>query len=79
MEQLWQIIAIAVGIISIGIPFLTRKKKQTNQDNAILTLGIVFVALGIVSVMTVHWDTHLSELGVLLGIVTVVRRLRKKV
>jgi hypothetical protein len=34
MEELWLIIAIAVGIISIAvaIAFLTRKKKQAIQD-----------------------------------------------
>jgi len=42
MEELWSIIAIAVGIISIAvaIAFLTRKNKQTIQDNALLSLGI---------------------------------------
>ena len=39
MEELWLVFAIAVGIITIAIAIalLTRRKKQTIQDNTLLT------------------------------------------
>jgi hypothetical protein len=80
MEELWSIIAIAVGIISIvaAIAFLSRKKKQTIQDNALLPLGIMLVVLGII-----FGDDHLVGysfigVGVFVSIISAVRGLRKK-
>jgi len=80
MEELWPIIAIAVGIISIvvGIAFLTRKKKQTIQDNALLPLGITLVVLGIIFGDDRLVGYSFIGVGVLLSIVSAVRGLRKK-
>jgi hypothetical protein len=80
MEELWLIIAIAVGIISIAtaIAFLTRKKKQTIQDNALLPLGITFVVLGIVFGDDRLVGYSFIGVGVLLSIISAVRGLSKK-
>jgi len=80
MEELWSIIAIAVGIISIAVTivFLTRKKKQTIQDNVILPLGITLVVLGIIFGDDRLVGYSFIGVGVLLSIVSAVRGLRKK-
>jgi hypothetical protein len=80
MEELWLIIVIAVGIISIAtaIAFLTRKKKQAIQDNALLPLGITFVVLGIVFGDDRLVGYSFIGVGVLLSIISAVRGLRKK-
>jgi uncharacterized membrane protein len=80
MEELWLIIAIAVGIISVAvaIAFLTRKKKQTFQDNALLPLGITLVVLGIIFSDDSLVGYSFIGVGVLLSIVSAVRGLRKK-
>lgn len=75
MEELWLIIAIAAGIISIAvaIAFLTRKKKQTIQDNALLPLGITFVVLGIIFGDDRLVGYSFIGIGVLLSIISAVR------
>ena len=80
MEELWLIIAIAVGIISIAIAiaFLERKKKQAFQDDALLTLGITLVVLGIIVGDDRLVGYSFIGVGVLLSIISAVRRLRKK-
>jgi len=80
IEELWSIIAIAAGIISIAIAiaFLTRKKKQTIQDNALLPLGITFVVLGIIFGDDRLVGYSFIGVGVLLSIINAVRGLRKK-
>jgi hypothetical protein len=78
MEELWLIIAIAVGIISIAVTFLTRKRKQAIQDDAFLTLGIALVVLGIIFGDDRLVGYSFVGVGVLLSIVCAVRGLRKK-
>jgi hypothetical protein len=80
MEELWSIIAIAVGIVSIAIAiaFLTRKKKQAIQDNALLPLGTTLVILGIIFGDDRLVGYSFIGVGVLLSIISAVRGLRKK-
>jgi len=80
MEELWLIIAIAAGIIliAITIAFLTRKKKQAIQDDALLALGITLVALGIIFGDDRLVGYSFIGVGVLLSIVSTVRALKKK-
>jgi asparagine N-glycosylation enzyme membrane subunit Stt3 len=80
MEELWLIIAIAVGIISIAIAiaFLARKKKQAFQDDTLLTLGTTLVVLGIIFGDDRLVGYSFIGVGVLLSIISAVRRLRKK-
>lgn len=80
IEELWLTISIVAGIISIpiAIAFLTRKKKQTIQDNALLPLGITFVVLGIIFGDERLVGYPFIGIGVLLSIISTVRGLRKK-
>ena len=80
MGELWPVIAIAVGIISIAIAiaFLSRKKKQAIQDDALLTLGSTLVVLGIIFGDDRLLGYSFTGVGVLLAIISAVRRLRKK-
>jgi uncharacterized membrane protein len=80
MEELWLIIAIAAGIVSIAVAvaFLSRKKKQAFQDNALLSLGIMFVVLGIIFGDDRLVGYSFIGVGVLLSIISAVRGLRKK-
>jgi hypothetical protein len=74
MEELWLIIAIAVGIIliAVAIAFLTRKNKQAIQDDALLTLGITLVVLGIIFGDDRLVGYSFIGVGVLLSIVSTV-------
>lgn len=74
MDQLWLIIAIAIAIILLDVVFLTRKKKRTNEDNALLTLGMVFVALGIIFGEDRLSGYSFIGVGVLLSIIYVIKR-----
>lgn len=78
MEELWLIIAIAVGIITIAIAFLTRRKKQTIQDNALLTLGAALVTLGIIFGDDRLLGYSFIVIGVLLSIISAVIKLGRK-
>jgi hypothetical protein len=80
MEELWLIATIAVGIISIAIAiaFLTRRKKQTIQANALLPLGTTLVVLGIIFGDDRLVGYSFIGVGVLLSIVSAVRGLRRK-
>jgi hypothetical protein len=80
MEELWLVIAIAAGIILIAIiiAFLSRKKKQAIQEDALLTLGITFVVLGIVFGDARLVGYSFIGVGVLLSIISAVRGFRKK-
>ena len=80
MEELWLIIAIAAGIISIAIviAFLIRKKKQAIQDTALLPLGITFVVLGIIFGDDRAVGYSFVGVGVLMSIISAVRGFRKK-
>jgi hypothetical protein len=80
MEELWLIIAIAAGVISIAIviAFVTSKKKQAIQDNALLPLEIAFVVLGIVFGDDRLVGYSFIGVGVLLSIIGAVRGFRKK-
>lgn len=80
MEELWLPIAVAVGVISIAIAiaFLARKKKQAIQEDALLTLGISLVVLGIVFGEECLVGYSFIGVGVLLAIISAARGLRKK-
>ncbi len=80
MEELWLITTIAVGIIAIAIAigFLTRRKKQTIQDNVLLTLGVTLVALSIIFGDDRLLGYSFIGIGVLLSIISAVIKLRKK-
>jgi hypothetical protein len=47
MDQLWLMVGIAIVIVLLAFVFLIRRKR-TNRENALATLGIVFVVTGIV-------------------------------
>jgi hypothetical protein len=81
MEELWLIImAIAVGVtlIAVAIAFLSRKKEQAIQDDALLTLGTALVVLGIIFGDDRLVGYPFIGVGVLLSIISAVRALRKK-
>jgi hypothetical protein len=80
MAELWPIVAVAVGIVSIAIviAFLKRKKKQAIQDDALLILGTALVVLGIDFGDDLLVGYSFIGVGVLLSIVSTVRGLRKK-
>ena len=79
MEELWLIIAVAVGVVSIAVfIFLTRKKKQAFQIDALLTLGIALVVLGIIFGDDPLVGYSFIGFGVLLSIVSAARGLREK-
>jgi uncharacterized membrane protein len=81
MEESWLIIiAIAIGVIliALAIAFQSRKKKQAIQDDALLTLGVTLVTLGIVFGDDPLVGYSFIGVGVLLSIISTVRALRKK-
>jgi len=77
--ELWLIFAVAVGLlVVISVALLTRKKKQTFRDNAVLTLAGTLLVLGII-----FGDDRLvgySFIGssVVLSIIAAVKSSRKK-
>jgi len=80
MEELWLPVAVAVGIISIAVAvaFSARKKKQAIQDDALLTLGITLVVLGIVFGDECIVGYLFIGVGISLAIISAARGLRKK-
>jgi hypothetical protein len=78
--ELWPIVAVVVGIVSIAIviAFLKRKTKQAIQDDALLILGTALVVLGIDFGDDLLVGYSFIGVGVLLSIVSAVRGLRKK-
>ncbi|MDH5483581.1 MAG: hypothetical protein OEY22_12005 [Candidatus Bathyarchaeota archaeon] len=78
MEELWLIIAVGIIAIAVAIAFLTRKKKQAIQDDALLTLGTTLVILGIIFGDDRLVGYSFIGVGVLLSIISAIRGLRKK-
>jgi len=74
MDQLWLIIAVAIVIVLLAVVFLTRKKKRTNKDNALVTLGMVFVVLGIIFGEDRLLGYSFIGVGVLLSIISAIGR-----
>lgn len=62
----------------IAITFLTRRKKQTIQDNALLTLGTALVAFGIIFGDDRLLGYSFIEIRVLLSIICAVIKLRNE-
>jgi hypothetical protein len=81
MEELWlvvMVIAVGVTLIAVAIAFLSRKKKQAIQDDALLTLGTGLVVLGIIFGDDPLVGYSFIGVGVLLSIISAVRGLRRK-
>ena len=78
MEELWLIIAVGIIAIAVAIAFLTRKKKQAIQDDALLTLGTTLVILGIIFGDDRLVGYSFIGVGILLSIISAIRGLRKK-
>ena len=61
-------------IVLLAVVFLTRKKKRTNKDNTLVTLGMVFVVLGIIFGDDRLLGYSFIGVGVLLSIISAIRR-----
>lgn len=72
MDQLWLIVGIVILIVLLAVVFMIRKKR-TNKENALVTLGMVFVVLGIVFGDDRLLGYSLIGVGVLLSIISVIR------
>jgi hypothetical protein len=72
MDQLWLMVGIAIVIVLLGVVFLIRKKR-TNKENTLVTLGMVFVVLGIVFGDDRLLGYSFIGVGVLLSIISVIR------
>ena len=77
MDQTWLIVGIAIAIVLLAVVFLTRKKKRTNKDNALVTLGIALVVLGIVFGDDRLLGYSFIGVGVLLSIISATTKIRK--
>jgi uncharacterized membrane protein len=72
MDQLWLMVGIASVIVLLAVVFLIRKKR-TNKENTLVTLGMVFVVLGIVFGDDRLLGYSFIGVGVLLSIISVIR------
>ena len=73
MDQVWLIVGIAVLLALLGIVFLIRKQRTVKQ-NALVTLGMMFVVLGILFGDDRLLGYAFIGVGVLVSIISVVGR-----
>ena len=73
MDQLWLIFGIVILIVLAAVVFLI-SKKRTNKENTLVTLGTVFVVLGIVFGDDRLLGYSFIAIGIMLSIVSVVGR-----
>jgi hypothetical protein len=79
MDEMWLIIAIAVGIlIVITAAFFTRNKTNAFRDNASLAVGMTLVVLGILFGDDRLVGYSFIGVGVLVAAISAIEGMRKK-
>jgi hypothetical protein len=74
MDQwLWLSMGISVAVVFVAVILLGRKKERPRGDSAILTLGLVLVALGIIFGDDPLIGYSFIGMGVLLSIISAIR------
>jgi drug/metabolite transporter (DMT)-like permease len=79
MDQwLWLLIAIGAAAIFVVVILLRRKKERTKEDNALLTLGLTLVVLGIIFGDDPLIGYSFIGVGVLLSIISAIKSRSKR-
>jgi len=79
MEELWLIIAVTVGILTVIAIALPTRKKRTFHDGGFTPLAATLVVLGIIFGSTDQLLGYsLIGLSVLVSIITAVKGLKQK-
>jgi len=79
MDQwLWLLIAIGAAAIFVVVILLRRKKERTKEDNALLTLGLTLVVVGIIFGDDPLIGYSFIGVGVLLSIISAIKSRSKR-
>jgi hypothetical protein len=72
-QWLWLLLVIGVAVVSVAVILVGRKKERTKEDNAVLTLGLTLVVLGIIFGDDRLIGYSFIGVGVLLSIISAIR------